>query len=102
MEPISFPQVKPPQPGQAVRVEVKGTLVAVFNVGGELRAIGEKCTHRGGPLEKGPVTGHVVTCPWHGSQFNLDTGEVVRGPATVPEPTFRVRIENNVLVVDAP
>jgi nitrite reductase/ring-hydroxylating ferredoxin subunit len=102
MESISFPQVKPPSPGQAVRVDVKGVPVAVFNVGGELRAIGARCTHRGGPLEKGPVTDHLVTCPLHGSQFNLDTGQVVRGPASIPVPSFRVRLEGNVLVVETP
>ncbi len=102
MESVSFPRVKPPGPGEAVRIDVKGTPVAVFNIGGKLSAIGARCTHVGGPLEKGPVSGHVVTCPWHGSQFDLDTGQVVRGPATVPEPAFKVRLEGNVLVVDVP
>ena len=102
MEPIPFPQVKPPSPGEALRVEVKGVPVAVFNLGGELRAIGAKCTHRGGPLEKGPISGRAVTCPWHGSQFDLDTGQVLRGPATVPEPAYKARIEGGVLVIDAP
>jgi nitrite reductase/ring-hydroxylating ferredoxin subunit len=102
MEPISFPQVKPPSPGKAVRVDVKGVPVAVFNVDGELRAIEARCTHRGGPLDQGPVTGRLVTCPWHGSQFNLDTGQVVRGPATNPERTFRARLDGDILVVEAP
>jgi nitrite reductase/ring-hydroxylating ferredoxin subunit len=102
MEPISFPKVRPPAPGEAVRIEVNGIPVAIFNVGGELRAIGARCTHVGGPLEKGAVTEHVVTCPWHGSQFNVDTGGVVRGPAATPEPSFQVRLEGNVLVVEAP
>jgi nitrite reductase/ring-hydroxylating ferredoxin subunit len=102
MEPVRFPEVKPPSPGGAVRVDVKGVLVAVFNVGGELRAIEERCSHRGGPLEKGSVSGRVVTCPWHGSQFDLDTGQVIRGPATLPQRTYPVHLEDNVLVVDAP
>jgi nitrite reductase/ring-hydroxylating ferredoxin subunit len=102
MESIRFPQVKPPAPGQAIRVDVKGVPVAVFNLGGELRAIEARCTHVGGPLEKGAVTGHTVTCPWHGSQFDIDTGKVVRGPATVAEKSFHVHLEGNVLVVDAP
>jgi nitrite reductase/ring-hydroxylating ferredoxin subunit len=102
METVRFPQVNAPTPGQAVRVDLKGTPVAVFNVGGQLRAIGAKCTHLGGPLERGPVAGHVVTCPLHGSQFDLDTGRVVRGPAVIPEPTYHVRLEGDVLVIDAP
>jgi len=102
MEQIHFPQVKPPSPGEAIRVDVRGVPVAVFNIGGELRAIEARCTHRGGPLEKGTVKDRSVTCPWHGSQFSLDTGQVVRGPATTPERAFTVRLEDNVLVVDAP
>jgi glycine betaine catabolism B len=102
MEPIRFPQAKPPAPGEAVRVDVKGIPVAVFNIGGDLRAIGARCTHVGGPLDKGHVAAHVVTCPWHGSQFDLDTGQVVRGPASKPEPAYKVRLEGDVLVVDAP
>jgi 3-phenylpropionate/trans-cinnamate dioxygenase ferredoxin component len=102
MEKIPFPQVRPPSPGEAVRVDVRGTPVAVFNLGGELRAIEARCTHVGGPLDKGRVTGRLVTCPLHGSQFNLDTGQVVRGPAMTPERTFPVRLEGGVLVVEAP
>jgi len=102
MESLSFPEVHPPAPGEAVRVDVKGVPVAVFNVGGELRAIEARCTHRGGPLERGPVSGRTVTCPWHGSQFDLDSGQVVRGPAVAPVKTFRARLEGNVLVVESP
>jgi nitrite reductase/ring-hydroxylating ferredoxin subunit len=102
MEPVRFPNVKPPSPGESVRVDVKGVAVAVFNVEGALCAIEARCTHRGGPLEKGPVTGTVVTCPWHGSQFDLKSGEVVRGPATVPERSFPVKLDGDTLVVEAP
>jgi nitrite reductase/ring-hydroxylating ferredoxin subunit len=102
MESVRFPQVKPPAPGEAIRVDVQGVPVAVFNLGGNLRAIAARCTHQGGPLERGAVSGEVVTCPWHGSQFNVDSGEVVRGPATMPEHSYHVRLEGNVLVVDLP
>ena len=83
--------VNPPVPGQAIRVTVDGMPVAVFNVGGVLFGVDAKCTHVGGPLEKGPVTGTTVTCPWHGSQFELRTGAVVRGPASQPVKSYRVQ-----------
>ena len=102
MESIRFPTVQPPSPGGAVRVDVKGIPVAVFNVEGEFRAFEARCPHRGGPLERGGRAGRLVTCPWHGSQFDLDTGQVVRGPAVQPVRTFPVRLEQSVLVVDAP
>lgn len=57
---------------------------AVFNVEGTFCATQAKCTHRQGPLSKGKLDGSTVTCPLHGSQFNVCTGEVLRGPATDP------------------
>jgi nitrite reductase/ring-hydroxylating ferredoxin subunit len=92
--------VTPPEPGKAIRVIADRTEVAVFNVGGLLYAVDAKCTHRGGPLEKGPVAGTTVTCPWHGSQFDLRTGGVVRGPATAPEKGYRVRAAADGLEID--
>ncbi len=98
--PIPLPGVKAPAPGQAIRVEAGATPVAIFNRAGKLHAIGASCTHVGGPLEKGHVQGNIVTCPWHGSQFNLEDGSVVRGPAQSPEPAYRVRQVGDSLVLD--
>lgn len=67
--------------------------VAVFNVGGNLCATQAKCTHREGPLSEGKFDGSTVTCPWHGSQFNVCTGAVLGGPATYPLKTYRVIVE---------
>ncbi len=92
---------KPPEPGQATRVMVDGTAVAVFNIGGLLFGVDAKCTHVGGPLDKGPVAGTTVTCPWHGSQFDLKTGAVVRGPASKPLKAYRVQAETDGLAIDS-
>jgi nitrite reductase/ring-hydroxylating ferredoxin subunit len=92
--------VKPPEPGKAIRVTVDGTAVAVFNVGGLLYGVDEKCTHVGGPLDRGAVSGTTVTCPWHGSQFDLRTGAVVRGPASRPVKSYRVHAEADGLAID--
>ena len=89
-------------PGQTKRVQVDGEDVAVYNVGGDFFATQEKCTHVGGPLSEGPLTGNVVTCPWHGSCFDVTDGKVMCGPATQPLETYqvtrtgeRVRIEKH-------
>jgi nitrite reductase/ring-hydroxylating ferredoxin subunit len=69
---------------------------AVFNVAGDFCATQAKCTHRGGPLNEGKLEGPTVTCPWHGAQFNVCTGAVLRGPATEPVKTYRVIVEGEI------
>lgn len=97
---IPLAGVKAPGPGQAIRVQVGAVPVAIFNHDGKLYAIGASCTHVGGPLERGPVQGKVVTCPLHGSQFDLETGAVVRGPARSPVPAYRVHQSGDQLVLE--
>ena len=69
---------------------------AVFNVGGSFCAAQNKCTHRQGPLSKGKIDGSTVTCPLHGSQFNVCTGEVLRGPATEALKTYQVIVDGDI------
>jgi nitrite reductase (NADH) small subunit len=96
------PDVKPPATGEAVKVVVGGKGIAIFNVAGTLRAIESRCPHVGGPLEKGIVEGGGVTCPWHGSEFDLTTGAVRRGPATKGVASYPVRIEAGTMVLEFP
>ena len=87
-------------PGQAITVEVIGQRVALFNVEGTFYAIHGTCTHVGGPLGEGTLDGEIVTCPWHGAQFNVTTGEVLRRPAGNDERSFPVRIEGSDVLVE--
>ena len=66
-------------------------------------AIGSRCSHAGGPLDEGDVDdGHcTVTCPWHQSEFRLDSGAVVHGPATVPQVAYDVRVTGGRIEVRA-
>lgn len=70
--------------------------VAVFNVAGHFCATQAKCTHKQGLLNEGKLDGSTVTCPWHGSQFNVCTGAVLQGPATDPLKTYRVIVEGEI------
>ncbi len=80
-------------PGTCRQVDAGGQTVAVFNVAGTLYAIGGTCTHRGGPLGEGELDGTVVTCPWHGAQFNVTTGQVACPPAGQGVPAYTVIVE---------
>ena len=62
------------QPGHGIVAEVTGQTLAVFNVDGVFHAIDNTCVHRGGPLGEGELKGAIVTCPWHGWQYDVTTG----------------------------
>jgi nitrite reductase/ring-hydroxylating ferredoxin subunit/uncharacterized membrane protein len=65
--------------------------VMLVRVGGEIKALHNRCSHRAGSLADGEIDGSTVTCPLHGSVFDLDDGSVERGPAAYPQPAFEVR-----------
>lgn len=75
-----------------MRVDAGGVAVLLVRHAGELRAMSDRCTHRGGPLHEGTIEDGCVECPWHGSRFRLTDGQIARGPATRPQRAFEVRI----------
>ena len=79
--------------------EVDGERIAVANVGGSFHAFGNTCTHRQCFLALGVLEGTVVTCPCHGSQFDVTSGAVLRGPAVEPVRSYATRVEDNALEV---
>src|SRR5574337_676497 len=86
--------------GQAKKVEVDGKTIALFEIGGSYHAIDDTCTHEGGPLSEGEIEGNTVTCPWHGAQFNVTNGEVVRPPAEVSVSYYRSRANGSDIEVE--
>lgn len=66
--------------GTGRQVTVGERWVGLFNLAGQYHAIDNLCLHRGGPLSEGPIAGCVVTCPWHGWQYDLTTGVLVQDP----------------------
>jgi nitrite reductase/ring-hydroxylating ferredoxin subunit len=67
-------------PGTGAIVSAEGATLAIFNVGGTYHAIDNACPHRGGPLGEGDLRGKVVTCPWHGWDWDVTTGANVNNP----------------------
>jgi nitrite reductase/ring-hydroxylating ferredoxin subunit len=81
-------------------VEVDGNKIALFDVQGEIFALSDTCTHRGGPLSEGEVEGTTVTCPWHGAEFDVRTGGVLGPPATTGVKTYPVRVRGKDIVIE--
>ena len=79
--------------------DVRGTKIAVANVAGEFHAFGDTCTHMQCSLAEGDLEETTVICPCHGSEFDVTSGEVLRGPARVPVGSFEVRVEGGNLEV---
>src|SRR5438046_8679970 len=79
-----FPEGKP------TCVTVGARTIAVFKVSGKTYALDNTCTHLGGPLCKGRLDGFVVQCPWHGSRFDVRSGQVAGPPARTPVKAYPV------------
>src|SRR5262249_8781537 len=79
-------------------VEVGGKQVALFNVGGTFHAIDNTCLHRGGPLGEGQRDGVGVTCPWHGWQYDVTTGQNTRDESERVE-RCEVKVEGGAVLV---
>ncbi len=75
--------------------------IAVFFLGDSYYAIDSTCPHRGGPLGEGEVDGTIVTCPWHGWEFDVTTGQSPINPAACVE-TFPVKLEGENILIELP
>ena len=84
--------------GAAIEVVVNGQILAVFRHQGKLHAMDGMCAHQGGPIADGTVSGGCVTCPWHGWQYELETGiqTINRQPL---QKIYRVREASGVILV---
>jgi 3-phenylpropionate/trans-cinnamate dioxygenase ferredoxin component len=79
---------------------VTGKRIAIAKVDDAFYAFGDICTHQGCSLAEGQLDGTTVTCPCHGSEFDVTTGEVLRGPAHEPVQSYAVRIEDGLIRVE--
>lgn len=81
--------------------DVAGTKVNIASALGHLYAFDDTCTHKGCSLAKGKLDGTTVTCPCHGSQFDVTSGAVLRGPAQRPVRSRTVQVEGDELLVES-
>jgi len=86
-------------PGASRECVAGDRIVALYRVGDEFYALDGVCPHQGGPLGKGQLTGCVVTCPWHGWQFDVTTGKS-QMIASIRQAAFAVKTENGGVYVN--
>jgi nitrite reductase/ring-hydroxylating ferredoxin subunit len=88
-------------PGRAKEFEHEGRIFALFNLGDRICCVDGICPHQGGPLAEGDLEGTIVTCPWHGWQFDVCTGENTLG-GRLKQPVYEVKVEGNDVFVAVP
>ena len=89
-------------PGVPHLVETHGTRVVLVRVGDQVHAIGDACSHQGGPLGDGKLSGTRLACPWHGWMYDVRTGQCLfpgRGAAVASYPA---RVDGESVMVDLP
>ncbi len=88
-------------PGGTKEVELEGRVYALFNADGVISAIDGICPHQGGPLADGVVEGTTVTCPWHGWQFDVQSGKTPLG-SKIKQVVYEVKVEGQDVLVAVP
>lgn len=85
--------------GSGREYAVAGRIVAVYHVDGTLHAIDGICAHAGGPLGEGTLEGSIVTCPWHGWQYDVTTGRHCLTPQIVQR-SYPVKLEAGRVLIE--
>ena len=88
-------------PGKCKNVQIKGKYYAVFNVDGSFYSTDDACLHQGGPLGEGYLEGKCVSCPWHGWEFDVTTGECQDMPGDKIA-TYPTRVEGGKIQIELP
>ncbi len=87
-------------PGKVNVYEVAGRQIAVCNVDGTFYAIDDVCTHDGGSLDQGELTGDEIECPRHGACFDVKTGKALTLPAVLPVRSYPVQVNGDDVMVE--
>jgi 3-phenylpropionate/trans-cinnamate dioxygenase ferredoxin component len=88
--------------GERLFVELGDKPIVIFNIAGQLFAIGDVCTHDDGPLGDGVIEGHNVVCPRHGAEFDVRTGKAMAMPAVIDIPAYPVQVRDGNIFVGIP
>jgi 3-phenylpropionate/trans-cinnamate dioxygenase ferredoxin component len=102
---IEFVEIAPASEltnGERLFVDLGDKPIVIFNIAGQLFAIGDVCTHDDGPLGDGLIEGNHIVCPRHGAEFDVRTGKAVQMPAVIDIPAYPVQIRDGTIFVGIP
>ncbi len=86
--------------GELRSFKVRGQEILAVNLDGKVYCLEGRCSHAGAPLAEGTLQGDVLTCPWHYSQFNIITGDVLKGPAYKMLRAYAVTEKDNTILIE--
>jgi len=86
--------------GEPKQFNVGELEVLVINLNGEFFCLAARCTHAGAPLAEGKLMGDVLLCPWHGSNFRVMDGAVLKGPAEKPLKVYLNTVKGDYLFIE--
>ena len=87
------------KPNSMMRVVVSDQKILLAKVNGNYYAISDVCMHRGCQLSKGKLEGETVTCPCHGSKYDLKTGNFLKGPTVKGEPKYELKVQDKDIMI---
>ncbi len=88
-------------PGKMIKASIDGKDVLIANIDGKYCATDDTCTHSGSSLSEGKLDGCIITCGWHGAQFDCKTGKLSKFPAKIRDLTsYNVVVESNNVFVE--
>jgi 3-phenylpropionate/trans-cinnamate dioxygenase ferredoxin subunit len=102
---IEFVEIAPASElpnGERLFVDLGDNPIVIFNIAGQLFAIGDICTHDNGPLGDGVIEGYNVVCPRHGAEFDVRTGQAMQMPAVIDIPAYPVQVKDGIIFVGIP
>jgi 3-phenylpropionate/trans-cinnamate dioxygenase ferredoxin subunit len=88
--------------GERLFVEIEGKPIVIFNIAGQFYSIADVCSHDDGPVGEGDIEGYNITCPRHGAEFDVRTGQVMSMPAVVDIPAYPVKILDGMIQIGIP
>ena len=102
---IEFAEIAPASElpnGERLFVDLGDKPIVIFNIAGQLFAIGDVCSHDDGPLGDGVIEGNNIVCPRQGAEFDVRTGKAMAMPAVIDIPAYPVKIVDGNIFVGIP